>query len=684
MWGGALTNIAASIVTMRGLGNFLNSRFADSSAAIVLNKMNNSGIVGQISYDFFLNDLPLDIVMFINDIGRYNGDVVAALWNPEDPQPLTGIPFVRNNEETGFWMPSGLGPDVPGGLVMNIVGDVIVDCAPWLVKVANNSITRQMDGISNGGFTRLRENIAVQNLKLQQKFTEIPVVGTAWQKFIDGMMGAQKANLVREARKAAIAENSMAPYVRMQNVLTLANHKGMTEVAPLYKLADQEFKISETAKKFIKDGNKYGGFGETRVEWKEISGGKSKDFYKVVPDMLPAQVKQGLLDVERLSELKGEVEKEGGPITNPARNKEISEIEERLAKTPQEIKDFAEQFSSMNKAVEYIGVKLGVSNKAWVDALNADPRWAQYMTRQSLTPGYASILKDRDPTAAKILSEKRKGYYAQNYIDPMLALSMKVEALGNAYAWNEISKVLVATEMAQGKLVAGKGGVETAQRLEEVRDQIKNSIEFRSRVDYDGAIGRVQNDNTTISSSFRKINDLLHLPEQISLRSIYESAQNPVIKNFVSDFEAGKVKFADGVKESAGLSDSDASFVIKNTYSYQGVKTADAFATSTEKRISALQKAGVKGDNVFDWVWNETRAKGDYPAAVAEMLPENSAKLFMDEFERFSDNYSLVVKADATPEEMYVVFGVASNPDIAISTRFRDALTEAFIKEKNY
>ena len=645
MWGGALTNIAASVATMKLAGNLLNAKMADSSAATFLNNMNNSGVVGKIAYDFFLNDLPLDTVMFINDIARNNGDVGTALWDPANPQPLTGVPFIRKDADSGFWMPSGLGPDVPGGLVMNIIGDLIVDCAPWMIKTANNSVTKYMDGISNGGFTRFRENVSLKNLAGQEAFTKIPVIGKAWTKFVDHVIGPEKAEAIREGRRAAIAQHSLDPYIIAQNLATLKNHNGMTTVAPLLKMDDERLGISRIKNDFIKNGEKYGGFGETRVDWKTVDGNKIDSNYKAVPDALPRQVKQGLLDVERLAELKGEELKDTGIIPDAARAKEIADIEKRLETTPKEIIEFAQKFSDLNKALEQIAVKLGIKTQEWVDAYAADPRFASYMTRQSLVPGYSQEMIKRDPANAAILNKSRKGYYADNYIDPTLAFSMKAEALGRAYAWNEQAKAIASFQVAQNKLIAGKGGMETAQKLEEVRNQIKNNKEFRDAVKYDTILSTMSNEAQVIGSAFREINDLMHLPESISLRSIYNAMQNPRIKTFLDDFNQGKIKFADGAIDAAGLTDSDAAFIVKNTYAYQG-----------NKITKAKGKGGKAAKNNPDVIAKDTTPDIKYTAGVSpEGVPYRYEVIDgeIQNFERLEDTQSITDSINTLGGSLY-------------------------------
>ena len=569
MWGGAIGSIAVTMATSMMMGSAINGKVAASAPGGFLNKVGTFAqtIPGAAVSDFFLNDIPLDLMIFTTDAMRDGID--KAWFDPDNPQPLFGIPFIRQGQDGNFY-PSGVGPDVPGGLAMNMVGDAILDAAIPFLGIVGNSVYKNLDNMTNGGITRIREKAGLLNLQIQEKLKDTPVVGTAWQKFVNYMMGPENAKFIAEARKAAIAEGSMEPYVRAQNLLTLSNHSGMEVVQPLYKQLDNELGISKALKEFNAKANTYGGVGETRVEWKEVKKGRVIEKYKAVPDTIPKQVKQGLLDVERLSELKGERQNEGGLIPNAARNKEIAEIEARLEKTPQEIKDFAETFSQLNKRVEEMGEDLGLTTREWLDALQADPRWENYMTRQALTIGGETVAGGTNPPDAKILTAKRKGYYSENYIDPTLALGMKVEALGRAFAWNERAKAMVGFEISQGKVIAGKAGVDVAARLAEVKQEIKQSVEYRKSIGYDDTLGRINKDVTSVSDAFKNVNDLLDLPGKISLKSVYEATQNPAIKEFISNFNSGKIKFAEGVKETAGLSDSEAANIIQNTYVQKG------------------------------------------------------------------------------------------------------------------
>lgn len=596
MWGGAIGSIAVTMATSMMMGSAINAKVATSAPGGFWNNVGTFAqtVPGAAVSDFFLNDVPLDLMIYATDSMRDGAD--KAWFDTKNTQPLFGIPFIRQAEDGNFY-PSGFGPDVPGGLLMNMVGDAVLDAAIPFMGIVGNAAYKSLDNSTNGGVTRAREKVAVTNLKIQQKLTDIPILGTGWQKFVNYMMGAENAQYMREARKAAIAEGSMEPYVRAQNLLTLTNHSGLEVITPMYKQLDQELGVSTTLKNFQKKATDYGGVGETKVAWKEVKNGVTQDLSKTVPDTIPRQVKQGLLDTERLAELRGEDTNEGGLLTNPARQKEIAEIEARLANTPQEIKDFAQKFSELNKRVEQLGVDLGITRQEWIDALQLDPRWESYMTRQALVPGNGVATGTNAPDA-KILTAKRKGYYAENYIDPTLALGMKVEALGRAFAWNERAKALVSFEVSQGKVIAGKAGVDVAARLAEVKEQIKQGSEFRKSIGYDTQLGAIRADTETISGAFRKINDLLNLPEQLSLKSVYEATQDPAIKEFISDFNNGKIQFADGVKEAAGLSDSDAATIIQNTYVQGGrINVADTQTISdTPKGMD--YNAGVTANGV--------------------------------------------------------------------------------------
>ena len=596
---GTIGNIAGTMTLSVAMGNVLGATSAASTPGSFVAKMGMFAktIPGAAVTDFFLNDIPIDLTFFATDWAR-TGSAAKAFYNSEEEQPLFGIPILGN-----------FGPKAPGGLLMNMVGDAIIDCALPILAIAGNTSFKKLDQWTNGGVTRVREKVAIENLKIQEKITSIPVFGKGWQKFVNYMIGPEHASFMREARKAAIAEGSMTPYVRAQNLLTLANHAGMTDIAPLYKMLDDELEISASIKKFAKETDKWGEIGKTEVKWKEAKAGVERTLSKTIEDSMPKKIKQGLLDIERLSELKGKMEANGGLIVDVNTMKEIAELEKKVSKLPKEIKDFADRFSQLNKGVEMIGVKLGVSNEDWVAALQQNPMWSQYMTRQSLVPGDGAVTPTGgsvDPTNAAILNASRKDYYAGNYIDPQQALWLKTEALGRAYAWNERAKALVSFEVSQGKLVAGKGGVEVAQRLEQIKTELKTKTEFRAEIGYDTAVSNLGRDVDVVSDAFKKIDDLQNLPEKISLKGLYDARKSPNIKRVVDDFETGRIQFADGVKETAGLTDSQAADIIENTYSYKGELNRAEKAKNVPESVAdkLIEKEGLQTWNVTDMAGN--------------------------------------------------------------------------------
>lgn len=540
---------------MGGWVNGLAAGMAGSSGAI----LSNLGTfmtrpIGSMVTDFFLHDIPIDFLNYFTVASGNNWDWGKAWNNPDVEQNLIPIPVVGD-----------LGPKVSAGLMNDIVGDVIVDLSLPVLGALGKSTSMQIDSVTNGAATRFKEYVAVKNLQLQEKLTNIPVVGKGWQKMINHFMGAENAAFIRDARKASIAEGNMDWYKIAQNVLTLKNHGGAEDVARLYNTILKKMGVVDSIQKFQKEAKNYGGVSKTQVTWKQTIGGEIKKFSRTVPDVLPKDVKQGLLDIERLSELKGQEAKDGGIISDPARSKEIATLEQRVSKLPQEIKDFADRFSEANKALEKIGVELGITNADWQKAMEMDPEFEKYMVRQALVPGDDKVGSAEKPA---ILTKSRKGYYAENYIDPTIALNMKAAALGRAHAWNQQAKTVVAMQIAQGKVIAGKGGVDAAKKMAEVKAKIAEVDTMRKLVDYDGVTGGMMKDTASITLAIHEVNELLHAPEKISLKSIYAAAIPPAINEFIGEFDAGRIKFGDGVRAEAGLSDADAAYMVRNTYSY--------------------------------------------------------------------------------------------------------------------
>lgn len=562
---GTVENFVTTYAVSSMLGGWLNgvATGLSGSASTILSSMGTfmTHPVGSMVTDFFLHDIPIDFLNYFT-VASNNDWNWSKAWNdPTQTQNLIAIPLVGN-----------LGPKVDAGLKNDIVGDLIVDLSLPVLGALGKSFNMHIDSVTNGAATRFKEFVAVKNLQLQEKLTKTPVVGTAWKKMINHFMGAENANFIREARKASIAEGSMDWYKMAQNVLTLKNHGGAEEVAALYNALLKKMGIVDSIQKFQKEAKKYGGISETNVKWEKAVGGEMKKFSRTVPDTLPKQVKQGLLDIERLAELRGQQAKDGGGaggiISDPVRQKEIDTLQAKVDKLPEEIKEFANRFSDANKQLERIGVQLGIKNEDWQKAMELDPEFEKYMVRQALVPGEGingRVGSDGNPA---ILNKGRKGYYAQNYIDPVIAMNMKAQALGRAHAWNQQAKAVVAMQIAQGKVIAGKGGVEAAKKMAEVKAKIAQVDAMRKAVDYDGVTTGMRTETANITLAISEVNKLLHAPEQISLKSIYAASIPPAINEFIGEFEAGNIRFGDGVRAKAGLSDADASYMVRNTYSY--------------------------------------------------------------------------------------------------------------------
>lgn len=600
--GGWIGN-AENFVTMWGVsilaGGWVNglAKSASASSAAVLSSLGTfmQTPVGSMVSDFFLHDIPIDVLNFFTVASENNWNWSKAWYDPENKQNLIAIPLV------GDLIPI----KVQAGLMNDIIGDAVVDLTlPILGKLAKVTSSK-IDEITNGAATRFKESVALKNLALQKKLTDIPVIGTGWKKMINSIMGAENAAFIREARKTAIAEGSMDAYRRAQNILVIKNRGGGAEVFALYKkLLDGTGTLNDI-KKFQKALKKYGGIGKTEVDWKGTKGGEKTKGYKGIDDVLPRQVKQGLLDIERLAELKGLQEKadmgDGGIIKNPAMQKEIDELQAKVDKLPQEIKDFADKMSEINKQVEQIAVGLGISNEDWAKAMALDPQFQKYMTRQALVPGDNKSGKMGSAESPAQINKSRKGYYAKNYIDPFVALNMKVQALGRAFAWHQQAKAVVAFQAAQGQIKVGKGGVDAAAKMQEIKAKIAEVETTRLKLDYDGTTKSLSKEVDTITQSINTINMLLHAPEEISLKSIYAAATPPEITDFVNDFSTGKIKFGDGVKDSVGLSDTDADYMIKNTYSMtspEGGAIAAADNAKTRTTSERLYNEGITADGV--------------------------------------------------------------------------------------
>lgn len=647
LWIGTGLTIAATILEMRAFGVIANTKLlAGTGLAKAIASIPNT-VGGTLAKEFILNDLPQDIMMFINDVMRTDGDLGTrlgkALWNEEEKQPLTGIPFLTRNDQ-GDVLPSGFGPEVPGGLVMNIVGDLIVDCAPKILSIVNKAYSESLDAVSAGGYSRTiekvqayREDIKIKNIEIQNKIADTKVFGTVWKKFINKFMGEENANYIREARKTAVEKHDMSYYTRAHNILTLKNHLGAEAILPIYRKLDNDYKISKSIDDFAKNTSKYGDILEVKVEWKKTEGGEAKTYMQVVPDKLPGEVKQGVLDYQRLYELKGQEANES-LISNTSRTKEIAALEkkiEALKKNRPEIIDFANRLSDMNKEVERIGVALGITDKEWVDALNLNPEFAKYMTRQSLVPGFGrSTTGSQAPYDSAILNKSRKGYYAKNYLDPTIALEMKVEALGKAYAWNEQAKSIAAMKRSTGGIKVGVSGMKAAEKLSGLEGKLEAANALREQSGYNSSIDALAKDFGSISRAFSDVYSILNRQGDLSIRSVYGPRTDGTINGMIHDFSNGKITFADGVKEAAGISDFDANAVIKNTYAYSEMEH-DIYTPGKSKQGDNAKSA----DQIMGDLISENGVELERPVTIRNErgevdFLEGTHKYFNDKMEK--------------------------------------------------
>lgn len=591
---GTVQNLVTMFTVSAAMGGWVKGLAAGmaGSGGAILSSMGTfmQSPIGSPVTDFFLHDVPIDLMNAFTTLSENNWDWGKMWYDPTQEQNLIAVPFIGE-----------LGPKVSAGLLNDLQGDIVVDFALPVLGALNKSFTAQFDSITNGAVTRFKEHVAVKNLKFQETLKKTPILGKGWKKMMQSFMGPEAYAFISQARKTSIVTGSMDWYKNAQNILTLKNHGGAEEVSNLYKALLDKTGALSAIQDFQKAARDYGGIGKTQVEWKETKGGEVVTRTRTVADVLPKDVKEGLLAIDRLSELKGSLEKEGGLISNPAREAEIKELEMKVNNLSDEIKEYANKFSEANKGLERIAVELGIKNEDWYKAMEMDPKFENYMTRQALVPGQGRAGGDAEPAQ---LFKSRKGYYADNYIDPTIALNMKAAALGRAYAWNLEAKTLVAMQTAQGKVIAGKGGADAAAKLAEIKKEIGGIEALRKQIDYDGTIKGISEHSAAVSGAIRNINDILRAPEKISLESIYSAATPPAITEFVGQFNAGKIRFGDGVRAAANLTDMDASYMVRNTYSLTRV-TADgskeavmAAADSAIRQVASgpMYNAGVAPD----------------------------------------------------------------------------------------
>lgn len=577
---------------------------------------------GVFTADLLINDIPMDLAFFFTkatQTGDWKGALLSTwseqnkpVWTGtydkngnkvmtepyEDKQKLVPIMVYPVTDEQGVTsLQAGIGPEVPSGLITDLAGDVIADITVPFANMLFNVTTNGLDSITHGTITRMKTDIAIKNFELQKKLTDIPVLGTSWKKMTDAVMGPQKANLVRQAKQDAINTHSLDPYIRIHNALTLMNHGGSEAVSRAFKMLDESWGVSKAAADFIKNKNNYGGVGKVETKWEKNEAGNKSIKTRMIDDVLPRDVKQGVLDIERLAELKGQQENLGGVVDTKA-EKEIAKLEQRVAKLPQDIKDFADKLSGLNKDVERIGIAFGITNKDWFDHLITDPQFEKYMTRQALVP-YTKTSETVDGTkiSAQWTKSRTGRYAADKYVDPIIALHMKVAALGRTVADNEIAKSLVGFQKSQGTIVQGGRGLNLAERISEANNRIKTAENYKKSINYDGTKGDFAKNMQGVKESVVGVWDAMVKPEEISLKSVYQSMRDPQIAEHVQKFDNGKIRFSDDAIEKSGLSDVEASTMVSNTYR-MGEHRNTPDNTKEIESSSNVDYAGITSDGV--------------------------------------------------------------------------------------
>lgn len=180
---GSLENIAVTWTLSSALGEATQGRTAAMNPNSFLNKVSSKmgKVGGSLATNFFLNDVPIDATFAITKAARGENWLIDT----ERTQPLIKTPLSLAG---AFGVDIQLGPQVPDGMFFDLVGDAIVDLAPVVIPTVGGAAFQKLDDLTNGAVSRVREKIAVGNLKVQSKVGEIPVVGKAWTKFMNSAM----------------------------------------------------------------------------------------------------------------------------------------------------------------------------------------------------------------------------------------------------------------------------------------------------------------------------------------------------------------------------------------------------------------------------------------------------------------------------------------------------------------
>ena len=347
---GSLTGNVASFATMVSAGmvtgGMVSTKLASTiTPASTLGRVGTalgSTAVGTAAVDFATNDLPTDLVYGVSDfsarLGANGGDVGEAFgyaWSRPSSDPA------EPNRLFFFF-----GPDVGEGFLGNLAQDAVIDGVLFAVPIlqaVGGSVGRRIDDLAGGAFSRFGEQVALMNLSLQDKVSRWPVIRNVVDFVNTKVINPQDAELMHQARQAAIASRSMTPYVNAQNAITLRNHRGMPAISAELRTLDKQYGISESVNNFARNSRSYGGMGKTIFDDPSVPESK-----RVIIDQVPEQVKRGVNNYMALAD----GERRLSHISADDDREEVAQFREQIAALraevdalPDEIKEFARRLS---------------------------------------------------------------------------------------------------------------------------------------------------------------------------------------------------------------------------------------------------------------------------------------------------------------------------------------------------
>lgn len=540
-------------------GSAINTKLLAGSKAGVLGKIGASAfgntIVGSATIDFFLNDIPINLVLAASDFGEEfarTGDVGRAIdyaWSRPSTDPNS-----PNGLALGFW-----GPDVGEGFVGNLAQDSFVNgvlMAVPVLQIGGNAFSRKLDALTGGSLSRFREAAAIANLRIQNAVSEVPVVDKVLNAVKATVTDPRDSIAMHEARRASVIAGSTTPYVDMQNAITLRNHRGMDVLAPTVKRLNTEYGIDASVNEFVKNARRYGGIGETKIEMPNVPQSKAR-----ISDVLPRQVKQGVNDISVLADGKRILSESGG---NSDLRAAVAELQSRVDALPEEIKEFANRFSQYSQAIGRYAAELGVYDSDWIRYIQSDPGRMDYIPRYVLFPKRAEINPRSNPAhSGTLVGELGEFFPDRPYIDPINAIGMKIDAIGRAYADNEVRKALIHTQQILGRVEDGTG-VELGEQLNKVKTQLSANRANREALDYDSHLIKFTTGASALEKTFADTSRAVTNPDNINVRATYDPDLDVSIAEFQTEFRNGNIAISDEVKSAANLNDAEASEIVDN------------------------------------------------------------------------------------------------------------------------